>query len=136
MKKRGWICFRRDGEPDKAESEHFNYLGSDPARYLEKCTADPITWSYPAELLILENYGKDFQLEPKDVQELLTKVFLYSGSITGQKDAYTREAILAFQRAWDLTQSGAIDMPLCRVLVYVTSERELLQLPAWVASAG
>lgn len=132
MKKRGWICYRRDGLEDKPDYDHFNFLGEYSEKYLVKCTMDPTTWSLPAELVMMERFGKDFQLEVRDVQVLLTRLRLYTGQITGMKDPYTREAIMAFQRAWDLVQSGSADMSLQRVLAYVTADRELSPAPAWV----
>ena len=126
LKKRGWVCHRRDGEEDKPGSEHFNYLGPDADRYLTKCTMDPITWGYPAEMRILERFDKDFQLTAKDVQLKLAQLGLYTGIITGQFDMYTREAILAFQRAWDLIPTGSVDPSLCRVLAFVSSDRQMI----------
>lgn len=134
MKKRGWVCHRRDGAQEGPGAEHFTYLGSDSDSYLKSCTMDPTTWQYPVEQLIWERYGSEFKIGIKDVQALLSKMSMYSGTFTETNDSYTREGILAFQRAWDLTQSGSPDMTLCRVLVYVTAERDLETLPAWAAS--
>lgn len=131
MKKRGWFCKRRDGDSSLPGANHFNFLGDDSGRYLVKCTMDPITWDIPTELKILELYGSSYQLETKDVQELLTKLRIYHGPITGQRDAYTREAIMAFQRTWDLTETGFPDMALCRTIMFITSELELVQQPSW-----
>lgn len=133
MKKRGWICHRRDGSQDQAGSGHFTYLGEEADHHLRVCTMDPTTWQYPAEQIIWERYNKNFKLDTRDVQALLSKMSMYSGTFTGQNDAYTREAILAFQRAWDLTPSGSPDLTLCRVLSYVTAERERDQIPAWAS---
>lgn len=133
LRKRGWVCHRRDGLLDEPESDHFNYLGELAEKYLVKCTMDPASWSNAAEMRIWERFGKDFQIELRDVQILLTKLRFYTGQITGTRDLYTREAILAFQRAWDLVQSGAPDMSTCRVLVYIMAERELSPAPAWVS---
>jgi hypothetical protein len=126
LKKRGWVCYRRDGEADKPGSEHFNFLGDDADRYLTKCTMDPITWGYAAETKILERFDSEFQLSAKDVQLKLAQLGLYTGIITGQLDMYTREAILAFQRAWDLNQTGSVDPSLCRVLAFVSSDRQMI----------
>lgn len=131
MKKRGWVCLRRDGERNKPGSEHFVFLGDQASRYLARCTMDPITWVVPTEMIIMEKYGTCFDLDVAGVQELLTRLSIYVGPITGQKDAYTREAILTFQRAWDLTQSGSVDMMLCRALAFISAEREVVPLPSW-----
>lgn len=133
LRKRGWVCHRRDGLIDEPDYDHFNFLGDLAEKYLIKCTMDPASWTNAAELRIWERFGKDFQIELRDVQILLTKLRIYTGQITGMRDMYTREAILAFQRAWDLVQSGAPDMATCRVLVYVTAERDLSPAPAWVS---
>lgn len=130
MKKRGWICFRRDGL-EGPDYDHFNFLGEFSAKYLTRCTLDPTTWGNAAEYFIWERFGKELQLETRDVQLRLTALRFYTGPITGMKDLYTREAILAFQRAWDLIQSGSPDMTTCRVLAFVTAERELSPAPAW-----
>lgn len=132
MKKRGWVCHRRDGLENETDSDHFNFLGEYSAKYLTRCTMDPTTWGNAAELFIWERFGKDFQLELREVQLILTHLRFYTGTITGMKDMYTRESILAFQRAWDLIQSGSPDMTTCRVLAFVTAERELSPAPAWV----
>lgn len=126
MKKRGWVCQRRDGDGEKSEASHFNFLGEYAEKYLVKCTMDPITWQLAAELRIWERFGKDFQIDIREVQVLLARIGFYTGPFTGTKDAYTREAILAFQRAWDLIQSGSPDSSLCRALVFVTTDRDLL----------
>lgn len=131
MCKRGWFCHRRDGEDGKPEHEHFNFLGEKSEKYLAKTTLDPASWQNAAELAIWDRYGAHFQMETKEVQERLSTIGLFAGPFTGQRDSYTREAILAFQRAWDLTQSGAPDMTLCRVLAFVTAEVERIQLPSW-----
>lgn len=133
MKKRGWYCHRRDGEAGHFDSGHFNFLGVGSAEnYLSKCTFDPKTWQIPAELCIWDRHSKDFQLSAVEVQQNLSKIGFYAGPATGERDGYTREAILAFQRAWDLPQSGSADLAFCRVLAFVTAEREVLQLPSWI----
>jgi peptidoglycan hydrolase-like protein with peptidoglycan-binding domain len=90
-----------------------------------------MTWQLPAETRIVERFGKEFHLDSRQVQEHLSRLGFYMGACTGQKDAYTREGILAFQRAWDLIQTGSIDMTLCRVLSFVTAEREVIPVPDW-----
>lgn len=124
MKKRGWYCHRRDGHPDGRESEHFNYLGDMAEKYLTKCTLDPTTWSRPAEERIYELFGAEFQIDLPTCQQLLSRVGLYGGETTGTLDPYTREAIMAFQRTWDLVVDGMPTTSFCRVLRFVTAERE------------
>lgn len=122
MKKRGWVCHRRDGDYTLPEAEHFNFLGHLSERYLIACTLDPTTWQKAAEERIFEKYGQDFQLTVPQVQEKLALLGLYRGAFSGQVDLYTREAILAFQRTWDLTENGLPDSVLCRVLAVVTAD--------------
>lgn len=133
MKKRGWLCQRRDGEGEKPGSEQFNFFKDEPIRYIEKCTMDPTTWDSAAELRIWELHGKSFQLTIKEVQTLLSKISFYAGQLTDTNDVYSREAIMAFQRAWELPQSGIPDISLCRVLSFVAADLELGQMPSWAA---
>jgi len=136
MKKRGWYCYRRDGLETWPEGDHFDYLGMAAQKYLERTTMDPASWSLPGEMRIWELYGQYFSLSMKEVQEHLTKLRFFYGTITGKNDQYTREAILAFQRAWDLIQTGMPDISTCRVLTFVTAEWEMGQIPAWAASSA
>lgn len=130
LKKRGWYCHRRDNDPDKPEAEHFTYFGDAAQKYLIKATQDPLTWQLPAEVRIIELYGKEFDMDTRTVQEKLRKLALYAGPTTAQKDLYTREAILAFQRAWDLAQSGSIDQSFSRCLAFVTADFDIKASPA------
>lgn len=125
MKKRGWYCHRRDGEVSRPEAEHFNFLGDLAEKYLVKTTMDPTTWQRPAEERIYERYGKEFQLDIKTIQRLLSQINFYIGPFTGQLDPYTREGILAFQRAWDLVEDGTASPSLCRALSFVTCEKQM-----------
>lgn len=133
MKKRGWFCHRRDGQGDMPESDHFTFLGEKSEKYLAKCSQDPTTWQTPAEIRIWELYSNDFQLTTEEVSVRLVKMGFLSEP-TKKRDIYMREAILAFQRAWDLTETGSPDMTLCRVLSFVTAEREVLPLPSWISA--
>ena len=125
MKKRGWICHRRDGDGERPDSCHFAYLGDDPNLYLSRCNLDPITWHNAAEQRILERFGSHFQMSIKEIQHRLSELRFYSGPFTGQVDVYTREAIFAFQRAWDLVANGHIDNTLCRALAFITADLEM-----------
>lgn len=134
LKKRGWVCHRRDGVENAPESDHFNFLGATPNEYLVKCTMDPITWDYPVEDRIFEKHKADFQLSTAEVQGLLRKIGFYAGEASGSNDLYTREAVMAFQRAWDMIENGQIDASLCRVLAFVTADREVRSVPLPKAS--
>lgn len=122
MKRRGWYCFRRDGSQDQSGANHFNFLGEGAERYLSKSTQDPTTWQTVPELRIWERHSQDFRMETQEVQAGLAKIGFFTEPFTGQRDLYTREAILAFQRAWDLAQTGSPDMTLCRALAFVTAD--------------
>ena len=129
LERHDWFCKRRDAPEcnytDPGGSQ-FNYLGKDHGRYLARANLDEKTWSMPSELYIWERYNDYFHLDTADVQQLLSNIGIYKGKISGERDNYTREAIMAFQRAWELIQSGAPDMTLCRVLSFVTAELKIL----------
>jgi hypothetical protein len=122
MKKRGWYCHRRDGAKDQPGSGHFNFLGDDPDKYLSRATLDPMSWDRPAELRIYELYGTDFSLSPPQVQSLLKALGFFHGEVNGHIDLYSREAIMAFQRAWDLVPDGVPNITLQRVLTFVSAD--------------
>jgi hypothetical protein len=134
LKKRGWICHRRDGDAYAPEAEHFNFLGDTPNEYLFRCTMDPITWDNPAEERIFERHKADLQLTTYQAQIKLARIGFYAGEPDGKNDLYTREAVMAFQRAWDLIENGSVDPTTSRVIAFVTSERELRALPKVAAS--
>lgn len=124
MEKHGWHCHRRDEEPGKQESDHFNFLGPLANKYLVKTTLDPATWQNAADLRIVEKFGEHFQLDPSRVQELLASLGFHTGPRTAQLDMYTRETISAFQRAWGLREDGTASMTLCRSLAFIAAERQ------------
>lgn len=130
LKKRGWYCHRRDGVENATDFDHFNFLGDTANQYLLKCTMDPVTWDYAVDDRITERYQADFQLSVKQVQTSLAGIGFYAGEPSGTIDLYTREAIMAFQRAWDLIENGLADATLCRVVAFVTSSREMRSLPS------
>lgn len=135
LKKRGWFCHRRDGDEKAPGADHFNFLGEAPNQYLLKCTMDPVTWDNAAEEKIFERHQSAFRLSTEQVQTQLATIGFYAGEPTGTNDLYTREAVMAFQRAWDLIENGQIDMTLCRVVAFVTSHRELRSALPKVPSA-
>jgi hypothetical protein len=123
MRRRGWYCHRRDGAADQQGSTHFNYIGdNNPDEYLKHASFDPLSWDTPIETRIYEKYITDFQLSPAQVQSALKKLGFYHGDIDGQYDGYNREAIMAFQRAWDLPESGTWNGSLQRALAFVAAE--------------
>lgn len=126
MKRRGWYCFRRDGSQDQVGSGHFDFLGDGADAYLSTSTQNPATWSTAAEMKIWSLYHQYFSMEIKEVQEKLSKLGFFNGPFTGQLDTYTREAVIAFQRAWDIIQTGFPDITLCRALAFVSAEISIL----------
>jgi hypothetical protein len=129
MERRNWYCQRRDA-PNCGIAEpwatQFNYLGKEHEKYLSKATQAEDTWMSPTEHYIWERYSEYFLLGTIDVQYMLSTIGFYKGKLTGERDPYTREAIMAFQRAWEINQSGMPDMTLCRVLSLVTAELKIL----------
>jgi hypothetical protein len=131
MKAHGWYCHRRDGlGPDEMEAWHFNYLSTDPDRYLKHVDVDNhATWSNAVEARILERYGRDFALTPTEIQNTLKALKMYGGEVDGQlSSSLCREAIMAFQRAWDLDVDGDAGPMTQRTMAFVTADREASQL--------
>lgn len=123
MEKRGWFCHRRDKQENLPGSEHFIYLGEYHSKYLEKCSYDPTTWNTSSEVRIWERFSQDFiSVTIKIAETRLAQIGLFYGTKSGQKDLYLRESILAFQRTWDLPQTGTIDITFCRALTLVTAD--------------
>lgn len=119
----GWWCHRVDHQitPLKGESHHYNYLGRDfvlpPGA---KSTAPSI------EARIVALYGNDFLLCAKDLQWALRTLRLYAGEIDGDAGPLTREAVRAFQRTWNLPDTGKADAKTQRTLAYITSASEIV----------
>jgi hypothetical protein len=128
MAKRGWYCGRRDGQKINPEAEHFNFLGEkeDSDRYLYCATGDPVTWQRVVEEKIYELYGDEFTYGLDVAQEQLRKLRFYSGEITGKLDMLTREAVMAFQRAWDMVVDGQTGFTFQRTLAFVSADLEFL----------
>lgn len=131
MKAHGWFCHRRDGAgPDEMEAWHFNYLGGDPDKYLAKVDVnDHSTWASVAEQRIWERYGTDFALTPTDIQNKLKALKMYNGDVDGNLSSSTcREAVMVFQRAWDLDVDGDPGIMTQRTLSFVTAELQISSL--------
>lgn len=129
FKKHGWHCHRRDGQIGNL-CEQFHFFGEFAERYLVKASFDPETWNRPVEEYIYSKYGMEFQKDLRTAQTFLAKAGLYRGEASGSLDAYTREALMAFQRTWRLPETGQADAALCRVLTLVTCQVELSSPPA------
>lgn len=125
MRKRGWYAHRRDGVADAPESGHFNFLGSEAQTYLDMVTLDPSTWFRPGEQRIWERYGRYFVPDQEVIQRQLHQLGFFHGEFDLNCDFYMREAVIAFQRAWDLVENGIPDLILQRVLAFVAAERQI-----------
>lgn len=125
-----WHCHRRDGRgPHESEAWHFNYLGPRSSDYLSHADVrSPATWSLPVETRILELHANDFVMGPTRVQTLLQKLRFYSGELDGDMGPLSREAISAFQRAWDLPDDGVAGPQTQRTLAFVSAERRVAPL--------
>jgi hypothetical protein len=125
MKKFGWYCHRHDKEPQAPYSDHFNYLGADGAAALAIVeNMNPESWGRAVEHHIVDRYGRFLHLSPAQVQGTLSAMKMYSGACTGNIDIMSREAILCFQRAWGLAETGDISIVLQRVLAFVGANRQ------------
>ncbi len=128
MRAHGWYCHRRDGlGPDESEAWHFNYLGDNSDKYLANVDIDrPVTWATASEARILERYGTDFVLSPTQIQSYLAQIKIYGGAIDGNlSSALCREAVMAFQRAWNLDVDGDPGVMTQRTLAFVTADRQI-----------
>lgn len=131
MKAHGWYCHRRDeAGPDEMEAWHFNYLGGDPLKYLSKTDVnDHSTWASAVEARILERYGQDLVLTPTDIQNQLKALKIYGGDVDGNlSSSLCREAVMAFQRTWDLDVDGDPGPMTQRTLAFVTADRQISTL--------
>jgi hypothetical protein len=113
----GWFCHRRDHQITelRGESHHFNFLG--PGVRLR--TTSPAA----LEEKIIQLYGKELTLSPKELQAALAKMRFYGGAIDGKIGPLTKEATKAFQRAWGMRETGTADARVQRTLAYVSAER-------------
>lgn len=121
----GWYCHRRDGAAGWKRSEmwHYNYFGADAPKYLalERTKG----WGAPLEQLVVDIYGKDFELDDVGVQINLKKLGMYAGDIDGLIGPLSLQAVWAFQRAW-LVPGRILDARTKRVLAFVAAEREVV----------
>ncbi len=122
MKRRGWYCYRKDGKQKETGAFEFFFLGDTADEYVKLATFDPLSWDKPIEQKIHDRYFKDFALSPAQVQSALLKMGYFHGTVDGDFEGYTREAIMAFQRAWMLPESGTPNLSLQRTIAFVTAE--------------
>lgn len=132
MKAHGWYCHRRDGlGPEEMEAWHFNYLGPDADKYLANVDIDrPVSWSNAAEARILERYASSFHLTTVEIQTALKDLKIYGGEADGDPNSHLyREAVMVFQRAWDLEVDGDPGTVTQRTLALVTARQDVVTAP-------
>lgn len=116
----GWHSHRRDGERGP-ECWHFNWLGPHAQEFL--ATTNPTnhaTWGHAAEAAILAAYPElATRMEAAEIQTDLARVHLYGGAIDGQLGPLSRQAALAFARAWRVPEHGPV---FERTLRFVAAE--------------
>ena len=126
MVERGWWCHRVDHKLD-AESWHYNYLRL--YRDLGITPTDPTispkvtTTAGYLEGLIVAVYGTELKPADPACQFMLATLKMYAGKIDGAIGPQSRSAISAFQRAWSLRDTGALDDRTRRTLAFVSSAR-------------
>lgn len=119
MENHGWYCHRSDGRRG-FEDWHFNYLGKNPGKYLAGLGTR--TRDIAVEAFIRDLFGDDLKLTPEEAQIALAKMKMYRGEIDGIWGGGSKQALLAFQRAWKLNENGDLDERTERTLAYVSAE--------------
>lgn len=118
----GWCCHRKDKKRGM-EDWHYNYLGRDAeAEPFLNASITSTNTSAAGDAKILSLYKDGLTLEPAEVQECLAHLKFYGGEIDGQIGPRTKQALMAFQRAWRLQPSGQIDKKTERTLAYVSAD--------------
>lgn len=122
MESFGWFCHRKDGKRGM-EDWHYNFFGAGDAAkpYVDAC-AKSTNRSQGIEAKIKATFGDQLLLTPEEAQIALSKIKFYGGEIDGKFGAGSKQALMAFQRAWRLQPSGQLDAKTERTLAYVTAE--------------
>lgn len=117
MANRSWYCHRGDHALPSFhpvnEAWHYNYLPGHPYGRAS---------SIALERQITDTYGTTWSLGPCGVQQYLQQLGLYGGAVDGDAGPLTREALRAFQRTWNLPDTGKPDPKTLRTLAYVTAD--------------
>ena len=125
----GWCCHRKDKKRG-FEDWHYNYLGrADEAEPFLAASAKSTNTSAAGEAKIVSLYKDGLTLEPAEVQECLAHLKFYGGDIDGKIGSRSRQAIMAFQRAWRLQPSGQVDARTERTLAYVSATLSVADMP-------
>jgi hypothetical protein len=118
----GWYCHRKDGLPG-SEWWHFNHLGTGPqARAFLATSERSRNTSAAVEARIVQLYGAGLRLSDLGVQECLARAGLYRGALDGILGPRSKQAMAAFQRAWNLEATGIADARTQRTLALVTAD--------------
>jgi hypothetical protein len=119
----GWFCHRKDGKRGM-EDWHFNFLGvGDEAAPFLAASAKSSNTSAAGDAKIRAIHGDDLTLTPAEAQEALKKLRMYHGDLDGKFGPRSQQALMVFQRAWKLVDSGVLDAKTERTLAYVTANR-------------
>lgn len=122
MEEYGWYCHRKDGKRGM-EDWHYNFFGNrDQAEPWVKVCAKSTNRSSGIEAKIKETFGDQLKLTAEEAQIALAKLKMYHGEIDGKFGSGSKQALMAFQRAWRLPATGAIDERTERTLAYVSAE--------------
>jgi len=121
----GWYCHRKDHQRG-SEDWHFNHFGTGDAAapWLAACAKSVVT-SAGVEAKMVATYGASFQLSNVELQTLLQKLKMYGGDLDGDIGPRSQQAILAFERAWQLPMDGVADAKMMRTLATVASEQSV-----------
>lgn len=99
MAEYGWFCHRRDHNRGM-EDWHYNHG-------IEAFIDPKDTSTAPAvERLIQQTYGEQLRLSALEAQTLLKQMRYYQGDLDGEIGPRTEAAIGAFQKAWQVKESG------------------------------
>lgn len=122
----GWVCHRIDHKLD-SESWHYNYLDLPGTQSGERYRALVRANSAPAvEQRIQDLYGTSLVMSKGEIQTALRQMHFYNGAIDGKLGPLSRQALLAFQRAWGLPPSGNPTSDTQRTLAYVSATKDVV----------
>jgi putative peptidoglycan binding protein len=112
----------RNGDEQRAESWHFNHLGPGALGYLARTDPrEPATWSRAIEARIIDRYGPAMRCTPGEAQAMLCRLGYYRGEVDARIGPLSRAALGAFQRAWMLPVTEALDERTTRTLLFVAA---------------
>lgn len=118
----GWYCHRKDGKPG-SEWWHYNHLGTgSSAKALLAASERSSNTSAAIEARIVQLYGAGFRLADADTQAALARLGLYRGELDGIMGPRSKQAVAAFQRAWNLESTGLADAATKRTLALVSAD--------------